>query len=158
MPFAGGGRGQFRRTCRDLVTRLNIVVPVFSAGALIERFCSDLFDEPTIDWDRRRIVAIRIMAEKIAERMRKDWIDQGRKPAGVAAAALVIASRIHGVHVGQEDVSRVCSVSTGTIRKRLLEFRRTKNAREKAHGEFLALQPDPFHPTHYEGAAKKVSL
>ena len=51
------------------------------------------------DTHRVAITAIRLVG-----RMRRDWMTLGRRPSGICAAALLIASRMHGFQRSQHDV------------------------------------------------------
>lgn len=42
--------------------------------------------------------------------MKRDWIVAGRRPAGICAAALLIAARAHGFSRGTEDVTKILRV------------------------------------------------
>ena len=55
------------------------------------------------DTHRVAITAIRLVG-----RMRRDWMTLGRRPSGICAAALLIASRMHGFQRSQHDVVQVC--------------------------------------------------
>ena len=65
-------------------------------------------------------------ANVIISRMNRDWITQGRRPAGVIAAAVYLACRMHGfTRVRIEHVTRVLNISSGTVVKRLVEVSKT---------------------------------
>jgi transcription factor IIIB 90 kDa subunit len=55
---------------------------------LIQRFAADL----DFGSDTQRIAN---EAVQILRRMKRDWIVQGRKPAGVCAAAVILAARMN---------------------------------------------------------------
>ena len=55
--------------------------------------------------------------------MKRDWIIAGRRPAGVCAAALLIASRAHGFARSQGDVTKILRVCGVTVTSRIKEVR-----------------------------------
>ncbi|ORX39134.1 hypothetical protein BD324DRAFT_577073 [Kockovaella imperatae] len=67
-------------------------------------------------------------ASRLVRRFRADWMTQGRRPAGVCGACLVIASRMNGYLRTPEEVAQVVKVSPWTIKRRLLEFAQTSSA------------------------------
>eukprot|EP00760_Papus_ankaliazontas_P012465 PhM_4_TR15309/c0_g4_i1/m.76373/K15196/BRF1, GTF3B; transcription factor IIIB 90 kDa subunit len=58
----------------------------------------------------------------ILARMKKEWIDYGRKPYGIVAAALLIACDVCGVSRDPAQLSSMVNLTTGTILLRLQEF------------------------------------
>ncbi|KAF5400573.1 Transcription factor IIIB subunit [Paragonimus heterotremus] len=84
----------------DLKRRLNLAIPEMDPCLYIERFASQLeFGEKT------SVVATTAM--RLLQRMKKDWLTTGRRPSGLAAAALLVASRIHEFNRNEEDVARI---------------------------------------------------
>ncbi|KER20820.1 hypothetical protein T265_10695 [Opisthorchis viverrini] len=120
--------------------------PLFSTDPClyIERFASQLEFG-----DKMPVVATTAM--RLLQRMKKDWLTTGRRPSGLAAAALLVAARIHEFNRNEEDVARIvlifCSVapeariSQQTARKRLEEFGRTPTS---------ALSIEDFFTVDYE--------
>lgn len=71
----------------------------------MERFASQLdFEDKT--------TAVATTAMRLLQRMKKDWISTGRRPSGLAAAALLVAARIHEFNRTEEDVAKVGEFST----------------------------------------------
>lgn len=60
--------------------------------------------------------AVALTALRIVGRMKRDWIVAGRRPAGICAAALLIAARAHGFSRGTEDVTKILRVC-GMVRR-----------------------------------------
>jgi len=60
---------------------------------------------------------------RIIARMKRDWIVQGRRPAGVCAASLLIASRAHGFARCQNDVTKILRICDVTVNNRVKEVR-----------------------------------
>ncbi|WVF65439.1 hypothetical protein IAT40_000166 [Kwoniella sp. CBS 6097] len=77
-------------------------------------------------------------ASRLVRRFRADWMTQGRRPAGVCGACLIIAARMSNFLRTPEEVSQVVKVHADTIKKRLLEFAQTEMAK-KTVAEWRAL-------------------
>jgi len=72
--------------------------------------------------------AVALTALRIVGRMKRDWIVAGRRPAGICAAALLIAARAHGFSRGKEDVTKILRVCGMTVTHRVREFGLTSSA------------------------------
>ena len=115
---------ELARTVRFFITRLCITVPMLDATMQVERFCHEL-----VTHDRTLVPKLVNLGHRIVERMKKDWIDAGRKPGAIAAAAVIIACRVNNHEVSMEAVAKIARVSGITIRRRLLEFAQTESAK-----------------------------
>lgn len=73
--------------------------------------------------------AVSMTALRLVARMKRDWIVAGRRPAGICAAALLIASRAHGFSKHHHDVTRILKVCGMTVTNRVREFENTPSAR-----------------------------
>ena len=60
-------------------------------------------------------------AERIVSRMNRDWIQTGRRPAGICGAALMVAARLHGFNRTRKEIIRVVHICEVTLRKRYVE-------------------------------------
>jgi transcription factor IIIB subunit 2 len=92
--------------------------------------------------------AVALTALRLVARMKRDWIVAGRRPAGICAAALLIAARAHGCGgVTRDDVTRVLRVCGMTVHKRVQEFECTPSSQlalEQFHTlEFFDHEADP---------------
>lgn len=67
-------------------------------------------------------------ATKLAHRMGDDWIHEGRRPAGVAGACLLLASRMNNFRRTHTEIMAVTHIGSQTIQKRLQEFKETRSA------------------------------
>lgn len=118
---------------------LNITLPVIDPSLYIHRYVSQLdFHDKT--------TAVIETSLRIITRLKKDWINMGRRPDGVCAAAILISSRAHGFEVSQMEISQLFRISQETVRKRLLEFRSTPSAQlslQKFHLHDISLEFDP---------------
>lgn len=64
-------------------------------------------------------------AVRLVQRMGKDWLHQGRRPAGVAGACLLVASRMNNYRRSKAEIVHVAKVAEDTIQRRLDEFKLT---------------------------------
>ena len=71
---------------------------------------------------------VAMTALRLVSRMKRDWIVAGRRPAGICAAALLIASRAHGFEREHHDVTKVLKVCGLTVMTRVREFEQTPSA------------------------------
>lgn len=67
-------------------------------------------------------------ALRLVASMKRDWMQTGRRPAGICGAALFIASHMHGFRRKKRDIVGVVHVCEATIKKRLGEFECTPSA------------------------------
>ncbi|TPP67845.1 Transcription factor IIIB subunit [Fasciola gigantica] len=118
----------------ELKRKLHLAIPEMDPCLFIERFANQLEFG-----DKMSVVATTAM--RLLQRMKKDWIATGRRPSGLAAAALLVAARIHEFNRTEEDVARVARISQQTTRKRLQEFGRTPTSK---------LSIDDFFAIDYE--------
>lgn len=90
--------------------------------------------------------AVSLTALRLVARMKRDWIVAGRRPAGICAAALLIASRAHGFSKHHQDVTRILKICGLTVRNRVKEFEHTPTAQltlEQFHTVELQREVDP---------------
>lgn len=97
--------------------RLHLLDP----EVLIEKFCKKL---DFADLEQR----VAADALRIAKSMNRDWITTGRRPSGVAGAAVIIAARMNNFRRTQREVVLVAKVTETTLGKRLEEFKETKSS------------------------------
>ncbi|OUM51870.1 hypothetical protein BVG19_g1006 [[Candida] boidinii] len=64
-------------------------------------------------------------AVKLSHRMSEDWIHEGRRPAGIAGACILLAARMNNFRRTHSEIVAVSHVSEFTIQKRLNEFKNT---------------------------------
>lgn len=81
-----------------------------------------------LDFKSQDVNRIAQDATRLIRRFKADWMTQGRRPAGVCGACMVIAARMSGYLRTCEEVAQVVRVSPGTVRKRLMEFAQTQMA------------------------------
>jgi transcription factor IIIB subunit 2 len=65
---------------------------------------------------------------KILKRMSRDWMVQGRQPAGVCGACIVLAARMNNFRRTVREVVYVVKVADTTIHHRLFEYKNTPSS------------------------------
>lgn len=111
-------------TYLQLVRSLGLVnIPLIDPTLFIQRFVSKL-DFPTEN-DGRKVMRDAI---RLVQRMNKDWITEGRRPAGVAAASVLLACRMNNFRRSKLEIMQMAMISEGTINDRLKEFKSTNAA------------------------------
>ncbi|KAK2152254.1 hypothetical protein LSH36_334g04050 [Paralvinella palmiformis] len=114
----------------------------------IQRFAHKLeFGEKTHE--------VAMTALRLVQRMKRDWMAQGRRPSGLCGAALLVAGRIHDFNRKIKDIMRVVKIGEGTIRKRLAEFEATPSG-QLTVDEFqnIDLEEEMDPPCFTEGKRK----
>lgn len=82
-------------------------------------------------------------AARIVQRMNRDWMTTGRRPAGICGAALILAARMNNFRRTVREVVYVVKVTEVTINQRLNEFSSTDSG---------GLTVDQFRSVHLENA------
>ena len=104
-----------------LATALNVQAPALDPCLYIARFAHKLeFGERTSE--------VMLTAYRLVGRMKRDWMQYGRRPAGLCGAALLVAARLHNFSRSQKDIIKVVRVCDATLKKRLAEFERTPSS------------------------------
>lgn len=67
-------------------------------------------------------------AVRIVQRMNRDWMTPGRRPAGICGAALVLAARMNNYRRTVREMVYIVKVTESTIGKRLEEFKETESS------------------------------
>lgn len=97
-------------------------LPVIDPAVYLSRFAALLhFGEET-----QRVATD---AARLVRRFNDDWIVQGRRPAGVCGAALLLAARMNNFRRSLNEIVQVVKMADVTIRERLNEFKRTPSAK-----------------------------
>ena len=58
--------------------------------------------------------------------MAADWIHEGRRPAGIAGACVLLAARMNNFRRSHAEIVAVSHVGEETLQRRLNEFKKTK--------------------------------
>ena len=113
---------------QKMVDKLKGIGGTFSATiepvnpeSLVNRFA----DHMEFGSDKIKIVRD---AVHIFKRMKRDWITDGRRPAGIAAAAILLAARMNNYHRTVREMVLHAKLTEITINKRLWEFSNTEAA------------------------------
>ncbi|KAL9656426.1 hypothetical protein ABK040_005191 [Willaertia magna] len=115
---------QIGHTFLNLMESLHFKLPMVEPFFYVRRFANRLnFGEQDV------INKIIQTTCKLIANMKRNWIQTGRRPAGICAAALLIASRIHNCPRSKEEVVKVVKICTSTLTKRLMEFDQTDTAK-----------------------------
>ena len=127
---------------------LNLELPIIDPSLYIHRFAAklELGD---------KCGAVATTALRVVQRMKRDWIETGRRPAGVCAAALLVGARAHGFHRTQDDVVKALRVCGMTVAKRLADFQATPAA-QLSLAEFNRRSDDlaEEHPPSFQRAER----
>ncbi|MEM3432464.1 MAG: hypothetical protein QXU76_03770, partial [Candidatus Bilamarchaeaceae archaeon] len=102
------------RAYRFLKVELDIDVPLTDPSQYVPKFATALKLSGEVQSD----------AVKLIKKALKKGLISGRGPTGVAAAALYIASAMHGVKKTQKEVADVAGVTEVTIRNRYRELKK----------------------------------
>ena len=96
-------------------------------------------------------------AIRLVQRMDRDWMATGRRPAGICGAALILAARMNNFRRTVREVVLVVKVTEITINKRLEEFSYTDSSNltvEEFRGITLERDCDP--PSYYKARQEKT--
>lgn len=88
--------------------------------SLIYRFAKQLEFGPSM-------MQVASEAVRIVQRMNRDWMITGRRPAGICGAALILAARMNNFRRTVREVVYVVKVTEITIHQRLNEFKATES-------------------------------
>ena len=83
-------------------------------------------------------------AVRIVQRMSRDWMTTGRRPAGICGAALILAARMNNYRRTVREVVYVVKVTEITINQRLNEFSSTESG-ELTVDQFRTVQLENAH-------------
>ncbi|CAL9119704.1 unnamed protein product [Musa textilis] len=120
----------FLQLCKTLsLLEHPIVQKLVDPSLFIHRFTERLLG--------RKNNAVSETALRIVARMKRDWMQTGRKPSGLCGAALYISAHSHGLKYSKIDVVSVVHVCEATLTKRLIEFENTESGSLTIE-EFLA--------------------
>ncbi|AAS52472.1 AEL213Wp [Eremothecium gossypii ATCC 10895] len=108
-------------TFLKMVKVLHIVkLPLADPSLFIQHFAEKL------DLGDKKIKVVKD-AVKLAQTMSKDWMYEGRRPAGIAGACLLLACRMNNLRRTHSEVVAVSHVAEETLQQRLNEFKNTKS-------------------------------
>jgi len=105
--------------------------------SLIYRFAKQLEFGPSL-------MAVAGEAVRIVQRMNRDWMTTGRRPAGLCGAALILAARMNNFRRTVREVVYIVKVTETTISTRLNEFGSTESG-ELTVDQFRSVQLENAH-------------
>ncbi|GMM33562.1 transcription factor TFIIIB subunit [Saccharomycopsis crataegensis] len=109
-------------TFLKMVKALNITsLPLTDPSLFIQHFSDRLA------FGNKKVKVIRD-ATKLAHRMSQDWIYEGRRPAGIAGACVLLAARMNNFRRTHDEIIALAHVGEETIRRRLNEFKKTNSS------------------------------
>ena len=145
------------KTFLQLCRILNLKMPVVDPCLYIHRFVTRL------DLGEK-MGNISTTALRIVTRMKKDWINTGRRPDGVCSAALLIACRSYGVSKSISEIAGLFRITEATLKRRLIDFQNTPSSQltvEQFHQQDFNFELDPptyIHSRQLEAGRKKQQL
>lgn len=105
--------------------------------SLIYRFAKQLEFGPSM-------MQVASEAVRIVQRMNRDWMVTGRRPAGICGAALILAARMNNFRRTVREVVYVVKVTELTIHHRLNEFKATESG-DLTVDQFRSVQLENAH-------------
>ncbi|CCF58373.1 hypothetical protein KAFR_0E02200 [Kazachstania africana CBS 2517] len=116
-------------TFLKMVKKLHIAeLPLADPSIFIQHFAEKL------ELGDKKIKVVKD-AVKLAQRMSNDWMFEGRRPAGIAGACVLLACRMNNLRRTHSEIVAVSHVAEETLQKRLNEFKHT-NAGKLSIEEF----------------------
>ncbi|TPX17062.1 uncharacterized protein E0L32_012275 [Thyridium curvatum] len=86
-------------------------------------------------------------AVRLVQRMDRDWMVMGRRPAGICGACLIMAARMYNFRRTPREVVYIAKITMATLQQRLDEFRELPSARMTVEDflsqDFLSEEYDP---------------
>ncbi|ABW98074.1 tfIIB-brf (nucleomorph) [Hemiselmis andersenii] len=104
----------FLKFIRDL----KINIPVIDPSLYIQRFVSRLQLG-----NKTKLVSM--SALRLIARMKREWVSTGRRPSGLCGAAILLATKMHGLKKTQKEISSIVRIGDFAIRSRLREINKT---------------------------------
>jgi transcription factor IIIB 90 kDa subunit len=98
-------------TYLKLVKALQLAIPIIEPEIYLRRFARELGFGSEMEKVARD-------ATRLVQRMDRDWLSSGRRPAGLCGAALFIASRMNNFRRSVREIVYFVKVSDATVKKR----------------------------------------
>lgn len=138
------------KTYLRLASLLGMKLPLIDPSLYIHRFAS------LLEFGARAHL-VGMTALRLVARMKRDWIQTGRRPAGICGACLLIAARLHGFQRNVNQVATVVKMHHMTISQRMKEFSATPTSQltlEEFQNIDLQKESDP--PAFVRAQAKRA--
>lgn len=114
----------------QIIRLLNFNIQTVDPCEYIVRFVEMLnLGDRNLPQVKQTALCIRETANRLVQRMKRDWIHYGRRPSGVCAAAVLVSARINNVRCSIKDIISIAKVCESTIRKRINEFIETPSSK-----------------------------
>ncbi|ODV80092.1 TFIIB-domain-containing protein [Suhomyces tanzawaensis NRRL Y-17324] len=131
-------------TFLKMVKALHIVnLPLADPSLFIQHFAEKL------DFKEKCTKVVRD-AVKLAQRMSEDWIHEGRRPAGIAGACVLLAARMNNFRRTHAEIVAVAHVGPETLQRRLNEFKKTKSGELTVNSFRESEKTESSNPPSYE--------
>ncbi|AFP65211.1 TFIIB related factor hBRF (nucleomorph) [Chroomonas mesostigmatica CCMP1168] len=65
---------------------------------------------------------------RLIARMKREWMNSGRRPAGLCGAAILLAAKMHGIQKTQKEIGEIARIGDMALRTRLREMETTSMA------------------------------
>lgn len=135
-------------TFLKMVKNLHITsLPLADPSLFIQHFADNL------NFGKKKIKVMKD-AIKLAHRMSSDWIFEGRRPAGIAGACILLAARMNNFRRTHTEIVAIAHVGEETLQKRLNEFKNT-NSSAMSINEFRNTDNKEIEPTLPPAYTKK---
>lgn len=109
-------------TFLKMVKRLHITsLPLADPSIFIQHFTEKL------ELGNKKIKVVKD-AVKLAQKMAQEWMFEGRRPAGIAGACVLLACRMNNLRRTHAEIVAVSHVAEDTLQQRLNEFKNSKSA------------------------------
>ncbi|KAI5962504.1 BRF1 [Candida pseudojiufengensis] len=89
-------------------------------------------------------------ALKLAKRMSADWIHEGRRPAGIAGACVLLAARMNNFRRSHAEIVAISHVGQETLQRRLNEFKKSKAAQLSVKSFREDVQVESSNPPSFD--------
>lgn len=110
-------------TFLKMVKKLHITnLPLADPSLFIQHFAEKL------DLGEKKIKVVKD-AVKLAAKMSDEWMFEGRRPAGIAGACILLACRMNNLRRTHSEIVAVSHVAEETLQERLIEFKKSKSSK-----------------------------
>lgn len=94
-------------------------------------------------------------AVRLVQRFDRDWMNTGRRPAGICGACCLLAARMNNFRRSVAEIVQVVKIADITIKKRLNEFKKTPTGDLTVQDFRSVWLDEAANPPAYEASLKK---
>ena len=123
-----------KKTKIEIINKIKIIDP----SLFIQRFCNKINLG-------NKAKEVEVVALKILQFMKRDWITCARNPSGLCGACILISAKLHNLKIDINNISKIVRSSPNTIFNRIKEFSLTKIA-SMTKEEFDIFKDSNFYP------------